>query len=153
MNARRSHHHRLAYSPVLARYAPGVYGLRGAQIPPGLAESLVESRRRTRVLADYGWLPDGRIHLSYKLSEGALSNVIVSVPVGMKSYLQGEFKLLIADGQCVGRLVVKDTQAWGLGPFFRRRGVEPGDFFQILFDTKQRLASLSLEEPADEKPG
>lgn len=141
----------LTYSPVIARYARGVYGLRGAQIPPGLAESMVELRRKTRVLADYGWLPDGRIFVSYKLSAGALSNGIVSVPSGMKSYLQGEFGLLIADGQSVGRLVVKDTQAWGLGPFFKRRGGEPGDLFQIIFDTKQRLASVHLGEALEDE--
>jgi len=109
----------LSYSPVIVRYARGVYGLRGAQIPPGLAESMVEMRRKTRVLSDYGWFPDGRIFLSYKLSKGSLSNGIVSVPAGMKTYLQGEFRLLIADGQSAGRLVVKDTQAWGLAS---RRG-------------------------------
>ena len=105
----------LTYSPVIARYARGVYGLRGAQVPPGLAESMVETRKKTRVLADYGWLADGRIFLSYKLSKGALSNGVVSVPAGMKSYLQGEFGLLIADGQSAGLLVIKDAQAWGLG--------------------------------------
>ena len=141
----------LTYSPVIARYAPGVYGLRGAQIPPGLAESMVKARMKTRVLADYGWLPDGRIFLSYKLSEGALSNGVVSVPAGMKSYLQGEFGLIIADGQSAGRLVVKDAQAWGLGPFFRRRGGEPGDLFQIVFDTMQRLASVRLGEAIDDE--
>ena len=141
----------LTYSPVIARYAPGVYGLRGAQVPPGLAESMVQLRRKTRVLADYGWLPDGRIFVSYKLSEGCLSNGIVSVPSGMRSYLQGEFKLLIADGQSAGRLAVKDNSAWGLGPFFRRRGGEPGDHFQIIFDTKQRLASVHLGETMDDE--
>ena len=141
----------LTYSPVITRYARGVYGLRGAKIPPGLAESMIELRRKTRVLGDYGWLSDGRIFLSYKLSEGSLSNGIVSVPSGMKSYLQGEFGLLIADGQSVGRLVIKNTQAWGLGPLFRRRGGEPGDLFQIVFDTKQRLASVHLKEALEDE--
>lgn len=140
----------LTYSPVIARYAPGVYGIRGTQIPPGLAESMVETRRKTRVIADFGWMPDGRISVSYKLSDGVLSNGIVTVPASMKPYLQGEFKLLQADGQPVGRLMVKDTQAWGLGPFFRRRGGEPGDSFQIMFDTKQRNASVILGEPIEE---
>jgi len=107
---------------------------------------MVALGRKTRVLADYGWLPDGRIFVSYELSEGSLSNGIVSVPAAMKSYLQGEFRLLIADGQSAGRLVVKDTQAWGLGPFFRRRGGEPGDLFQVVFDMRQRVASVSLPE-------
>jgi hypothetical protein len=137
----------LTYSPVIARYAPGVYGVRGVEIPPGLAESMVETRKKTRVISDYGWQADGTISVSYSLSEGALSNGIVSVPASMKSYLQGEFDLVSPDGQAVGRLVVKDTQAWGLGPFFRRRGGEPGDFFQIVFDTKKRVASVVLGEP------
>jgi len=141
----------LTYSPVIARYAPGVYGLRGTQVPPGLAESMVELRRKTRVLADYGWLPNGKIFASYKLSKGSLSNGIVSIPSAMKSYLQGEFGLLIAEGQSAGRLVIKDTQAWGLGPFFRRRGGEPGDHFQIIFDTRQRLASLHLGEALEDE--
>jgi hypothetical protein len=140
----------LSYSPVIARYAPGVYGVRGAQVPPGLAESMVEPRRTTRVTADYGWLPDERIFVSYKLSEGVLSNGTVSVPAGIKTYLQGEFGLLQTNGQRVGRLTVKDTRGWGLGPFFRRRGGEPGDFFQILFDMKQRNASVILGEPVEE---
>ena len=63
--------------PVIAG-GTGVYGVHGAPIPPGLAESMVETKE-TRVLADFGWLPDGRISVS-KLSEGALSNGIVSVP-------------------------------------------------------------------------
>ena len=141
----------LTYSPVIARYAPGVYGLRGAQIPPGLAASMVESRRKTRVLADYGWLPDGRIFLCYRLSEGTLSNGIVSIPAGMKSHIQGDFQLLIADGQSAGRFVVKDTQAWGLGPFFRRRGGEPGDLLQIICDMRQRVASATLGESGDDE--
>lgn len=141
----------LTYSPIVARYAPGVYGLRGAQVPPGLAESMVGLRRKTRVLSDYGWLPEGKIFVSYKLSQGCLSNGIVSVPGGMKPYLQGEFRLLTADGLPAGRLVVKDTQAWGLGPLFQRRGGEPGDHFQIVFDTKQRLASVHLGEAVDDE--
>ncbi len=50
----------LTYSPVIARYAPSVYGVRGTEIPPGLAESMVEQRRKTRVISDYGWQKDGR---------------------------------------------------------------------------------------------
>ena len=140
----------LTYSPVIARYARGVYGIRGAPISPGVAESMVESHRKTRVLADYGWLADGKILISYRLSAGSLSNGIVTVPASMKCYLQGEFGLFIEDGQAAGRMVVKDTQAWGLGPFFRRRGGEPGDLFEVVFDTKNRLAEVRLGETIDQ---
>jgi hypothetical protein len=141
----------LSYSPVIARYERGVYGLRGAQVPPGLAASMVATRKQPRVLTDYGWLPDGRIFLSYKLSGGALANGIVSVPAGLKSHLQGEFGLLTSDGQSAGLVVIKDTQAFGLGPFFRRRGGEPGDLFKIVFDMKLKLASVHLGEAAQDE--
>lgn len=142
----------LTYSPVIARYAPGVYGVRGAEIPPGLAESMVQTRKKTtRVISDYGWQTDGKVRVSYRLSQGALSNGILSVPGSMKSYVQGEFGLVSPDGQAVGRLVVKDTQAWGLGPFFRRRGGEPGDVLEIVFDAKERVAAVALGE-SDEDP-
>jgi len=137
----------LTYSPVVERYAPGVYGVRGVEIPPGLAQSMVKMRKKTRVISDYGWQPDGNILVSYRLSEGALSNGIVTVPASMKSYVQGDYGLVSLDGLPVGRLVVKDTQAWGLGPFFRRRGGEPGDSLQIVFDGKRRIASVALGEP------
>ena len=107
----------LTYSPVLTRFAPGVYGTRGAEIPPGFAKSLVARRRPTRVLADFGWMPDERIFLSYKLSKGTLLNGIVSVPSGMKQHLQGAYELRVAENLAIGRLVVKDSQIWGLGRF------------------------------------
>ena len=61
-----------------------------------------------------------------------------------------KFMLVLADGQSAGQLDIKDTQAWGLGPLFRRRGGEPGDLFQIIFDVKQRLAVAQLGEIEDE---
>jgi len=64
----------------------------------------------------------------------------------MKTYVQGQFRLVSPDGQTVGQVVVKDTQAWGLGPFFRRRGGEPGDVLELIFDPKGRIASVALGE-------
>ena len=51
----------------------------------------------------------------------------------------------------VGNLVAKDTSVWGLGPFFRRRGGEPGDTLTIRFDLKGRVAVVELgDEPSDD---
>ncbi len=69
----------------------------------------------------------------------------------MKSYIQGEFGLVSPDGQSVGRLVVKDTQARGLGPLIRRRGGEPGDVLEIVFDPKERIALVALGQ-SDKEP-
>jgi hypothetical protein len=136
----------MTYSPVLARYAPGVYGLRGAEVLPSVAESLVVGRRKTRVMSDYGWTPDGRIFTSYKLSKGSLSNGIVSAPSRMAQYLQGSYQLTTIDGQPIGQLVVKGSQTWGLGPLFRRRGGDLGDTLQIIYDLKSKLATAELGE-------
>jgi hypothetical protein len=148
----------LTYSPIIARFARCVYGLRGTEVPPGSAESLVVERTRARrVLADYGWLEDGKIFLTYKLSSGTLANGVVSVPSGMKQYLLGAHELRVVDGAPIGRLVVKDSQAWGLGPLFSRRGGEPGDSLRILFDLKTKTAFAELGqasvEEADEVAG
>ncbi len=147
----------LTYSPIIARFAKCVYGLRGTEVPPGSADSIfMERPRARRVLADYGWLEDGKLFLTYKLSAGTLANGIVSVPSGMKQYLAGAHELRVADGVSIGRLVVKESQAWGLGPLFSRRGGEPGDSLRILFDLKTKTAVAELGqasvEEADEVP-
>ncbi len=141
----------LTNSPLIERFAQGVYGLRGSAVPPGLAESLATRRPKSKLIRDYGWKDDGGIEVCYRLSKSVLSNGVVSVPAGIRQYVQGRFTLKTADAVDVGNLVAKDTSAWGLGPFFRRRGGEPGDLLTIRFDLKQRVAVVELgDEPADD---
>jgi hypothetical protein len=148
----------LSNSPIISRFARCVYGLRGIEVSPGQAESVAVQLRKTRVLSDYGWTKHGKIFLSYKLSSGTLANGIVSVPAGMKKHLSGAYELRVAEGAPIGRLFVKDSQAWGLGPLFRRRGGDPGDSLRILFDLKTKnaiaelgQASVEEEDEAEEK--
>ncbi len=142
----------LTYSAIITRFARGVYGLRGTVVQPGMAESLVRERAQSRrVLADYGWLEDGRIFLTYKLSSGMLANGNVSVPASMKQYLSGAHQLHVAGGVPIGRLVVRDSQAWGLGPLFTRRGGDPGDSLRILFDLKTKTAIAELGQTSAEE--
>ncbi len=134
----------LTNSPIISRFARCVYGLRGTEVSPGQAEAVAVQFRKTRVLSDYGWTKDGKIFLSYKLSSGTLANGIVSVPAGMKKHLSGAYELHVAEGVPIGRLVVKDSQAWGLGPLFRRRGGDPGDSLRIMFDLNSKVAEVEL---------
>lgn len=62
----------------------------------------------------------------------------------MKQHLQGAYELRVAENLAIGRLVVKDSQIWGLGPLFTRRGGEPGDSLRILFDLKTKIALAEL---------
>lgn len=118
-----------------------------------MAESLATRRSKSKLIRDYGWNDDGRIGVRYRLSKSVLSNGIVSIPAGIRQYVQGRFTLKTAGAVEVGSLVAKDTSAWGLGPFFRRRGGELGDIITIRFDLKQRVAVVELgDEPADDSP-
>jgi hypothetical protein len=135
----------LSYSPIVCRHAAGVYGLRGAEVPLGLVESLIPKRTsRSKLLLDYAWTNERNIQIIYKVSHGTLSNGIVSVPAALKAFLQGRFTLVAGDNSRIGTLVVKDGSAWGLGPFFSRRGGEPGDYLSIVFDLSRRCALVQI---------
>lgn len=130
----------LQYSPIIERYSKGVYGLRGAEIPPGAIASLTPKRRSTRVLKDFGWTNDGRIWLGYRLSKALVSNGVPSIPAAMKDFLQGEFQIKAPDGSRFGTFVSRETGAWGLGPFLRRRGAEANDFLVLVLNLSTREA-------------
>jgi hypothetical protein len=136
----------LDYSPVVARFSRGVYGIPGATAPPGVIESLVpkRSQRPTRVLQDFGWLPDGRVWFAYKLSEGSVGNGVVTLPVGMRQFVDGSFVLKTADSTRVGTFVVSTNSGWGLGPLFRRCGAEAGDYLVLVIDLKLREVEARL---------
>ena len=136
----------LRYSAILEKYAYSIYGLRGARIEPGFIESLTPERaqRRRRVLTDYGWTPDGKIWLGYVISQGMLNNGVCSVPSAMQQYLQGTYSLWTADNSRVGNWTCGVIQAWGIGPFLRRRGGEPGDTLLVVVDLTSRRAVAQL---------
>lgn len=147
----------LRYSPIIEIHARSVYGLRGAPVEPGFIESLEPewTRRRTRVLTDYGWTTDGKAWLGYTLSEGILNNGVCSVPGAMRRYLQGEYTLWTADNSYIGKWTCGDYQAWGVGPFLRRRGGEPGDILLLVIDITARkvVAELGDENLLEEYQG
>ena len=144
----------LMHSPIMEKYARSVYGLRGAHVEPGFIESLEPewTKRRTRVLKDYGWAADGKAWFSYTLSEGMLGNGVCSVPGAMRRFVQGEYALWTADGSYVGKWTCGDYQAWGVGPFLRRRGGEPGDILLLVIDvaTRKVVAELGDESLLEE---
>ena len=135
----------LDYSPIMEKFGPGVYGLRGAKIAPGVVESLTPAREpKTTVRLDHGWTPDRKVWIAYKVSDGMLANGAFSIPTGLKDILAGTYSLQSSDGQKVGSLVVKGSAGWGLGPFFRRRGGEAGDTIVTVMDVSTRCARVEL---------
>jgi hypothetical protein len=134
----------LTYSPIIAKYAPGVYGLRGADFPPGQATDLALKPRRRKAVRDHGWTPDGCVWIGYRLSDSMVRTGILYVPAALKAIVAGEFQLETEDGVSIGIIKSKDLAAWGIGPLFSRRGGEPGDFLVIVFDLARRVATVSV---------
>jgi hypothetical protein len=134
----------LAYSPVITRLGPGVYGLRGADVPPGTVAALLRRPGKAKFLLDYGWTPDGKIWSAYKVTQYMISKGYFTVPASMVRVLAGEFDLRTADRVHLGTLAIGRAGGWGLREFFARRGGETGDYLSMLFDlgTKEVVVSI-----------
>jgi len=135
----------LDYSPVIERLAHGVYGVRGAYVAPGVVESLIPKHQRSAtVRIDQGWTSGGEVFISYRLSKSILASGVIGIPAALKRFIQGEFQIKAPDGQITGRLVIKDTSGWGLGPHFRRRGGDEGDILLLVLNLAKRQATVSI---------
>jgi hypothetical protein len=132
----------LGYSPIIARYAPGVYGLRGARVTAGEVNALIPPRARTQRLVDHGWSCDGRVWLAYKMSAAALTAGVLSVPAALQEFVAGSYLLFSEHDRPVGSLVVKGNHIWGVSPFYRRWGVEEGDFVVVVIDINSARATI-----------
>ena len=131
-----------ARSAIMARYAPGVYGLRGAVFSPDDLNRL--SPRRQNRFSEHGWTESAEPWAATELSASALSSGVVQLPASFRQQMSGHYVLRTEDGLMVGRLVVSDKATWGLGPLFRRRGGEPGDILLLVFDLRKREVTARL---------
>jgi hypothetical protein len=146
--SRNSFYVYLTYSPILQRYAPGVFGLRGATISAAEVSALIPHIVRSKVLSDQGWTTDGRPWVAYTLSPSAVASGVLSAPAALAPVLQGSFKLITSDDAPMGTLVVEETRMWGISPFYRRRGVDSGDTLALEFDVKARTARVHVGDEA-----
>ena len=145
----------IGYSPLIQRYARGVYGLRGAKVSSGVIDQLrkrverelrhrAKSTGTNRVLIDYGHTEGGNIWIVYKLSSNAIFSGVITTPGPLQKYLNGEFRLFSADGARMGTIKSNKGSTWGMGPFFSRRGAEENDYLAIVFDLSSRKATAEL---------
>jgi len=123
----------LTYSPILRRFAPGVYGLRGSAVSAAQVQALVPPRDRSQVLRDHGWRRDGTVWCAYRISKAAEISGVLSPPGALREAIQGRYVLRTEDGETVGTLVVED-RVWGLSSVYRRRGIEAGDYVVLALD-------------------
>lgn len=147
---RHSFYQYLSYSPILTRYAPGVYGLRGIDVKAGVAESLRPKRGNRGVLRDYG-RQGGKIWLGYQLSSFVIRTGTIAIPSALKRFLEGSYRLRSqqSDIGSLGQLTVQGNRGWGLRSIIQREAAEPGDFLMLSLDPASREATVSFgpEEP------
>jgi len=134
----------LSYSPIIAKYGNGVYGLRGSYVSPGMIDSLKPMRKSQQVLIDFGWTPEGEIWLLYKISQSMIKTGVFSIPASMKNYLQGDYISKAADGSEISKLKIDDYRGWSLSAFFQRRGGEPEDFMSLTFNLSDRTTKIYI---------
>lgn len=134
-------------SPVIAKFSPGVYGLPGTLVPPGLAEEMATRRKRFgRRLVDYGWTQDGKIWVFYSLSDAMVTSGVFHLPSAMRNFLDGKFIIKAVDGTLCGTLVAKRGIGWGMGPFIRQYGIKEGEHLSFIFDLKKREATVGKSD-------
>jgi hypothetical protein len=138
----------LTYSPILERFALGVFGLRGTEVSGSQLEAFRSSAEgpRQKVLLDSGWTKEGLPWSAYRLSSATLETGVVGVPAGLAGTVSGEFGLLAAgnDTELIGQLGIRDGTMWGLTTLFRRRRPEPGDHLVVCFDLLGGVATAHL---------
>lgn len=130
--------------PLIARYAPGIYGLRGVDIAPGEIERFASQRARTRHVQDYGWSSDARLWIIFELSRSVLSSGVFYIPTGLRNLVEGRFVLFAEGRSRLGALVIAQHGCWGLSPLFTRRGGQPGDTLLLIFDLRSREAEARM---------
>ena len=122
-----------------------MYALVGSKVPPGLVEELrPDYGKRNKRLIDHGWAPDGKLWFAVKLSEPMIRGGVLGVPGGLKSYLQGDWRLVDQSGREIHTLRIKETTVWRVGPPLRRIGAEPDDVAAFVFDLPHQSVRLHL---------
>jgi len=151
----RSFYMYLGSSPLIQRYSRGIYGLRSAKVSAAEIEELrkrveeetqikIRAFAQNKVLLDFGRTDEGHIWIGYRLSASTISNGVVTTPGSLQKYVDGEFPLFSADKINMGTLKSSNGSTWGLGPFFRRRGAEPGDYMLLTYVLNRKSVSVEL---------
>jgi hypothetical protein len=135
-------------SPILARYAVGVYGLIGSKVSPFEVEACLPRGERGRRISDQGWTEDGKPWTLFQLSAAVISSGVFSVPAAISQFVRGRFVLRV-DESSTATIVVNAGSSWGLGPWLRRRGGELGDYVLMKFDLRLGEVTVDLGPQSD----
>jgi hypothetical protein len=147
----------LGWSPVIQRIVTNRYALRGEDVPAGTLEAMRDASPRRRVQQDFGWTREGRLRISYRLSQAVIDSGVVGAPGALRDELSGRYALAPPNEQ-LGHINTDGANIWGLPRLLRHYGAEAGDALIVEFDLASRLCCATLggpelldrEPPADE---
>lgn len=129
----------IGYSPVVKRYAPSIYGLRGFRISPAQMQNLLKERRTGKVLIDYGWTDGQNIWVGYKVSPNMLATGIFSIPAAMSKYLSYfHYSLSVGEGLKALSIRTEKYTGWNIRTALVRRGVQVGDYLVLVFNLRDK---------------
>ncbi len=132
-------------SPIVARYARGVYGIVGTNISAAEIEAMISPRdSKRRVSQGFGRIGHDRIWVAYLISSRILAVGEVTVPAVIRERVQGEYKLHDRSGAKVGRLVIKGAFARGLVGYLRDCGAKLGDTVLITLHPQAHRAEIAV---------
>jgi hypothetical protein len=134
----------LSYSAVVARLAPGVYSLIGAQIPIGSVEAIRLGHRQTRQSSEHGWTNNGQLWCAIPLDRLAIKIGNLSLPAFVAQLIVGEWMAQFRDELPAGTVNVSDCRVTGIAQSLVMAGAEQGDTVRLTFDLTKRVVVVEV---------
>jgi hypothetical protein len=127
------------YSPILWRPVPGYYSIVGSDIPVGTIDELERKKARpSKPTLEFGWTADHRIMVARRLTEGVWLSGIATLPSAVQKFIKDDFSLFAFSKHELGHIKIREASVFGLKPFFRMFGGDPGDVLVLLFDPQKK---------------
>lgn len=133
----------ITFCLIIARVAPAIYALVGANVGPADIMVLAPPGEKEKVLRDSGWTESGEFWCGYRLSDGAINLGMLSVPGAMKDKLDGKYAVQHVELPKIMEVKIGDGQMRGMQSAFRALGCEPGDY--VVVRVNLQSATLTLE--------
>jgi hypothetical protein len=131
-------------TPILQNLGKGVFALIGNSFDEN-AIAQHQLAGGIKPIVDYGWKSDGRLRISYRVTEHMRYTGFFPIPAQIAEYIGvGEYKFVDGEKVDIGLLKTSKSQAWGLKSLFRRVGGEPGDLFDLSFDLTGKVAEVGF---------
>jgi hypothetical protein len=137
------------YAGCIKRFAPNVWGLRGAHVPDEVLVQLQANARRAREAVDRtkmsGTTPSGRPWTARRVTPSFLYSGVMPFDWGKPMLAYRTLAAVdMVDGESVGTVRFAENFNWGYGTFLRRHDVRQGDVVRVLADPESDTCYLEL---------